>query len=100
MAEDLAAFGAVAPEADSDDEDQEDDRFPVYPENWQTAQVFRELNLCWRVDSLTGHYLGLDRPSIESTLRLMQIESKRHLEIFEGLRVMEHAALEILNRGK
>jgi hypothetical protein len=45
-----------------------------------------------------GHYLGLDRPSIESTLKLMGIKRKKHAEIFEKLLIMEDAALGVLNK--
>lgn len=73
--------------------------FAVWPENTETLNVFLALNRCWRIGELNGRYLGLDRPSIESTMRMMQIPRKRHAEIFGDLRVMEHAALEVLNRG-
>lgn len=69
----------------------------IMPDNWESVQVFLALNRCWRIDSFNGHYFGLDRPSIESTLRLMSIRRKRHLAIFEDLRIMENTALEILN---
>lgn len=72
--------------------------FAVWTENAETLRVFLALNRCWRIGELNGKYLGLDRPAIESTLRLMQVPRKRQPEIFEDLRVMEHAALEVLNR--
>ena len=69
----------------------------IYPENWQAVQVFWALGNCWRIDGMLGQYLGLDRPAIESTLRLMGVKRKKHSSIFEDLRVMEGAALEVLN---
>jgi hypothetical protein len=80
-----------------DDEDGAD-AFLVMPENWDSVQVFEMLNRCWRVDSFNGQYLGLDRSGIESTLRLAGIPPERHREIFEDLRIMEGAAIEVLNR--
>lgn len=100
MAEDLAAFGAVAPEADSDDEEGEtDDLFPVYPENWPTVQVFKRCADSWDIvagmDNIFYQALKTDR--IESVLRLMKIPDSDKLEIFDNLRVMQAAAKEVLN---
>ena len=81
------------------DEESDDDVCIIWPENEQTWQVFCALGHCWRSDTMSGQCLGLDRPAIESTLRLMQIKRKKHQRIFEDLLVMEDAALEILNRA-
>ncbi len=102
MAEDLAAFGAVAPESDLDEDADEvsaDDRFPVYPENWQTVEVFRRCADSWDIVSGQGgaHYQALKTERIESVLRLMQIPDSNKLEIFDNLRVMQAAAKEVLN---
>jgi len=72
--------------------------FLILPENWDSVQVFLALNTSWRIDGFNGIYLGLDRPAIESTLRLMGIAAERHREILEDLRIMESAALGDLNR--
>lgn len=80
--------------------DESDGAFAVWPENAETLRVFLALNRCWRIGEFNGKYLGLDRPAIESTLRLMAVPRKRQAEIFEDLRVMEHAALEVLNRER
>jgi len=72
--------------------------FLVMPENWDSVQVFSALSRCWRVDSFNGHYLGLERSAIESTLRLMGVLPGLHRGIFEDLRIMENAALEVLNK--
>jgi len=61
------------------------------------VQVFLSLNTSWRIDGFNGIYLGLERPAIESTLRLMGIATARHRGIFDDLRTMESAALEVLN---
>lgn len=60
-------------------------------------EVFWALGNCWRIDSMAGRWLGLDRPAIESTLRLMGVKRKKRSGVFEDLRVMEGAALEVLN---
>jgi len=79
--------------------DQDEDAFLVMPENWDGVRVFLALSRCWRVDGFNGLHLGLDRPAIESTLRLMAIPADRHRDIFEDLRIMESAALPALNKG-
>ena len=76
----------------------EDDRFPVWPENEELVGIFIALRRCLQFDSMAGVYIGLKRPWIESTLRLMNIEQAKHPSIFEGLMIMEDAALPVLNR--
>ncbi len=61
--------------------------------------MFCALSRCWRIDGMSGQYLGLDRPGIESTLRLMQIHRRRHREMLQDLLAMEEAALPVLNRA-
>lgn len=73
--------------------------FGVFKENWQTLLVFLALSHCWRIDGMAGVYLGLDRPSIESTLKMMHIRPAKHPEILQKLMVMENAALEVINRN-
>ena len=70
----------------------------MWPENAQTLQVFLALNRCWRIDGMSGHCLGLDRPAIESALRLLQIHRRRHPQILLDLTEMEDAVLEVLER--
>lgn len=76
---------------------QQSDDLLIYPDNWPAVQVFFALANCWRVDYMAGRYLGIDRPAIESTMRMMGVKRKRRGGIFEDLRVMENAALEALN---
>ncbi len=60
--------------------------------------VFCKARRCWDIDGMTGRYLRLSRPQIESTMRMMQIPLERQGEILEGLMVMEDAALPLINR--
>lgn len=82
-----------------DDEDPADDLYGVWPENWQTVQVFQRVSNCWDiVVGLEGaYYQRLIRTEIESTLRMMLIPGSEHLEILDNLRVMEEAARKVLN---
>ena len=47
---------------------------------------------------MSGHYHGIIRAEIESTLNLMRIKKSKRPGIFEKLMIMETAALHILNR--
>lgn len=76
------------------------DDFAVWPENWQTVRVFMSLSRCWRQDRMSGHFLGLPRADIESTLTMWNIRRTHQRRILESLVIMEGAALEVLNRGK
>lgn len=43
---------------------------------------------------------GLDYPAVEVILRLRGFKGKKAMEMFEGIQVMEAAALPILNKPK
>lgn len=100
----MAAFGAPADvisqtldvETDDDAGDLE-----IWEDNWATVEVFLSLNTQWRreipamSDRMIWH--GLPYPAIESTIRMMG-RWKQAADIFDGLRVMEAAALKILNK--
>lgn len=85
-------------EAHEESNGAEIDVFAVWPENWPTVSVFIKLRNCWRIDGFTGHCFGLDRPSIESTIKMMRIKKGKRPEILEKLIIMENEALPILNR--
>jgi hypothetical protein len=89
---------SIAGIREEDEDDQE--RFLVYPCNWPTVQAFLRLTRAWNVAAgMAGLiYLGLRPEACESVLRLMRIPDSERLEVFDGLRVMESAALEVMNR--
>ena len=47
---------------------------------------------------MSGHYHGIIRAEIESTLNLMRIKKSKRPDIFEKIVMMETAALEVMNR--
>ena len=71
----------------------------VYPCNWQTVQAWLRLTRSWSVASTMEQliYLGLRPEAIESVLNIMGISAAEKLEIYDGITVMESAALEIIN---
>ncbi len=81
-------------------QEENNNEFSVWPENWRTVRIFLSLSRCWRQDSMSGHFLGLPRADIESTLNMWNIRRIHKNRILEDLIAMESAALEVLNRGK
>lgn len=77
----------------------EDEGCQIWEENLESFTVFQALTTQWRVSDM-GHFFGLIYPAVESVLNLMITSKKRKSELFYDIRVMESAALEILNRER
>ena len=75
--------------------DPEDEDFAVYPENWKAVQLFLKLGTQWRVGPMGG-FFGLDYSAVDSVMNLCRVRKKR--KVFEQIRIMEVAALSILNK--
>ena len=65
----------------------------VWEENWDTVAMFLRMGTQWNV-SMAG-LTGLNYPSLDWLCRLYAVQEP--LEMFEGIRVMESAALLCLN---
>ena len=63
----------------------------VFPENWQTVEVFLLVGTQWRT-SMSG-VVGLDYNVLFRLLDLECQDQDRWKEVFEGVRVMESAAI-------
>lgn len=63
----------------------------VLPENWPTVQAWLRVQTQWRVGGM-GSPVGLDYAAVDVAMRRGRIDDPEGL-IFEGLQVMEHAAL-------
>ena len=74
--------------------------FEVWAENWDSVLFFLLLGTQWR--ALGGmervHWLGLDYAGVEITLRAEQIPRRDRHALWADLRIMESAALEVLNK--
>lgn len=72
--------------------------FEVWEENWNTVLVFLALETQWlRLAGPTGLiWLGINYEVIETVQRLTKIPD----DVFEGLRIMEAAALKILSQSR
>lgn len=71
----------------------------VWPENWPTWEVWLALSTNWRIVSGNGDiaYLGLEYPAIPEALQMVGVKKKQRGQVRIGLRVMEGAALPVLN---
>ena len=65
----------------------------VWEENWDTVVMFLRMTTQWNT-SMAG-LTGLNYPSLEWLCKLYSV--KDPVAIFEGIQVMESAALAILN---
>jgi len=83
--------------ASLDAQTKEPEYFEVYSENWQILELFISLTTQWRMHLGIGGvvFQGLDYIAVESVMRMLKIKAKA--EVFNGLQVMEKAAMEILN---
>ncbi|KQV78471.1 hypothetical protein ASD15_21910 [Massilia sp. Root351] len=74
----------------------------VWEENWATVLLFLDVSTQWNVSAgMEGRiYWGLDYQKVESTMRMLGIAQELQPDLFRGLRVMEQAALPLLNERK
>jgi hypothetical protein len=68
--------------------------FPVLPENLDAVRLFCAASTQWRRAGMGGVPLGLEYPGLEAASRMMGVAMTP--ELFESVRVMEFAALEVL----
>lgn len=93
LAEDLVAFGLA-------DQVTEVGPTGIWPENALTCRVFFDLEYQWReIMTADGPVpLGLDHGQIKHTLQLMRVKRSLWPDIFNGLKRMETAAIEVMRR--
>lgn len=75
------------------------DDFEVFEDNWETLQAFLDLDTSWTLAPLGmggSVRFGLPSTEIESTLRMLGIRGKARKKLFQNLRMMERAALEVI----
>lgn len=97
LAEDLEVLGLADQIKASDDAP-----FGVWPENATTARTFLELEFCWMqgrtIDGSTC--MVIDPAKITDALELLAIKRRDWKNVFEGIKVMESAALERLHETR
>ena len=98
--DDLAALGAtpaqIAELADAAGDEPAEQHFGVWEENWETVLIFLRLSTQWRYGGMGGA-IGLDYPALESVLRMRRVKNRG--EMLDQLRVMERAALGVMNKS-
>jgi len=77
-------------------EEDEPEHAAVWLSNWQTMQVFADLLSQWNV-GMNG-VIGLRYEALPLVLELHGIEPEDRRDIFDGLRVMERAAITEINK--
>lgn len=73
--------------------------FEVWPENVDAVELFMVVAGQWRVVAGFGAagYLGLDYRAVEAAMNMRGVKKQHRPQLFAGLRVMEAAALRVLN---
>lgn len=67
----------------------------VWPENWQTFELFSQMQTQWRV-GMAGP-TGLDYNVLFHKMDRMRLGDEDYESLEEGIRTMEFAALEAMN---
>jgi len=75
----------------------EEEIFWVYEENWQSVLFFFALQTQWRIGGMGG-YIGLDYAGVESDIRLSEIPRRKRKALWADIKIMELAAIPILNK--
>lgn len=68
----------------------------LWPDNVQTVSVFRSIETQWRMGP--SGPVGLDYTVIPLVMRARGIDKAAFPEVFDGLQVMEAAALEAIHK--
>jgi hypothetical protein len=79
---------------------EDDEGLEVWPENWQAVSIFSRLQTQWAVGGMSGRLVGLRYEAIEPVCRLSGVKKRHRPALFDALRVMEEAAMAVLNARK
>lgn len=72
----------------------------VWPDNMPAVEVFSDLVTQWRRAGMAGMVTGLDYAAIPAVFAIRGIPKKQWGSLFDDLRVMEDAAIDLLNKQK
>ena len=92
--DDFAALGATIEVAE---EEPEEENMPIAPENWTSLMAFMGCETQWRVTSTMAGliWIGLDYVGVKVLLDAEDLDR----DVFRDIRIMEAAALPILNEA-
>lgn len=82
-------LGIALPEQDVETD------FLVDEDNWQTVMLFCQCATQWRYGAFGG-VIGMDYAGVNAVLDLT-VKRRDRADVFEGLQVMERAALAVMN---
>jgi hypothetical protein len=75
-------------------------QFEVWQENWLIVEVFQAMDTQWRwTGGMQSFQAGLDLGTLPVVYEGLQVPRKRRAEVFQGLKVMERAALEVMHKA-
>lgn len=81
------------------DEDESPD-FEVWPENWLTLRVFLAMATQWTwTGGMESRRAGLNYASLPVVCDALGVGPEGRTDVFEGLRTMEVAALDVLTKA-
>lgn len=73
--------------------------FEVWRENWLIVEVFLAMEGQWVwTGGMESRRAGLNFSALPVVYEGLEVKRKRRPEVFQGVRVMERAALDILNQ--
>lgn len=70
----------------------------VWPENWRTWNLFRDMRTQWRRAGMNGVACGLDYGVLFARMDRLRLNDRDYEETFEHIKAMEVAALNEMNR--
>lgn len=70
----------------------------VWPENDEPVRVFGDMLTSWNVGP-SGRVIGLRYEALPIMLRINGVPRARHRETLDAIKVLEDAALRLLNKG-
>jgi hypothetical protein len=90
-------------EVESEEQDEEDDRFAVWPENWESLMFFLACSSQWNVVTIPRgeqvgllYYIGLRYEGCGALINDFKIKDRK--QMWQDLRVMEAEAKSALNQ--
>ena len=77
----------------------EQEHLEIWPENWRIVEVFSGMETQWNYSGMGGRPIGMRYESLPVVLDAVSIPPAERPEVFAGLRLMERATLDEVNRG-
>lgn len=70
----------------------------IYPDNALTVSVFADIKTQWRVG--TSGVIGLDYNVLPFVYKIREVKMSDRADVFEGIQIMERAAMKTIRSGK